>query len=380
MKIKKSISRILIYAAVFPRILGLAADIPAEWQGLWALTQETDSGPVSLFLWLPGGKGQTELMDDTWFPLTLARWSVQGEDLTFNMQTMGTNTGFSGVRKGRLLEGNWTLVHPQYRLAGALKGRLFVAPQNWTPLGFSDPADPATNIIDMAVGARKSKQDGTLDDFRMRHFPLFNRLIPESSLERTIETSSYQASSAAIESGVKEIAQLLSQTFPGYSLPLDVVLAPMGEAVESRVIQGELFVTINPGSFELPADPPQSKIRLAQPLFAAAVNHLTPEVRSPSFAFMKSALPLAWMKALNLSDDNATLLQVSPAEYAAVRERLASLKKDAANRRAMSPLEHQVVAMALADFLAGSTPPTRGGTFEPASIKRRFTEFIRSPE
>ena len=380
MKIKKSLSSLLIYAVVFPQALGLAADIPAEWQGLWALIQETDSGPVSLFLWLPGEKGRAELMTDSWHPLKLARWSVQGEDLRLNMLAKGTNTGFSGVRKGKRFDGKWTLVHPQYRVEGALTGRLITASQDWTPLGFSDPGNLSTNVIDMAAGARKAKQDGNLPEFSARYFSLYNKLIPPSSLERTIETSSYQASSAAIERGVKEIIEMLSQTFPGYSLPLDIVLLPTGEAVASRTIQSKLFVAINPDKFELPADPLQSKIRLAQTLLTEAVNHLTPPVRAASVDFMKSALPLAWMKTLKISNDNATLLQVSPAEYAAVRENLASLKKDAKKRKPMSLLEHRIVAMAFADFLGESAPPTRTSTFDAPSITARFDEFIASPE
>lgn len=380
MGMKRYLPPSLVFLAVF--LPSLASNIPEDWQGLWEVTQVTETGHVTIYLWLPvKNEGRVVLYGTNWEPQALSSWSVRGSELTFNWQNQSVNIFFKGTRNpnSRAVAGNWQLIHPQYVLKRNFTARKILSLEDWTPLSFSPSTDERTPIIDGVAQGIEQLEKGAFDDFEARFFALVSGHGSLSNLKQTLQNGVFQKQNAELKGILEEILKRLDETYSGYTLPAQIVLLPVGDLATRYELLKRKFVLFNAAKLDPNLGVDRRKTEIARSLFELGVDYELPLMDSAVLQLWTRAVPLGLIKSIGLSDDPASILQLTSQECGRLQQRLPALKAKLKAKQKLSEAEEDVVALAFAEHAGSQMAPTRLGLLGPDRMKKLYEEFLKAP-
>ncbi len=358
------------------------SDGPA-WSGLWKMVQETESGPVTLYLQLKSPDVKPTLYSHDWGELALSEWKLEGDNLLVNWQAKGGNLVFRGTREGDRWAGGWEFLHPQYDLKGKFAAvRLFTDP-NWAPLAGLDALNVGANgFVDLNQILVQAVRDGDFaafwkNEFQPKYYALIGDTPPSAEVERLVAAPGFAQRAAAFH---KDILQHLDRAKEktsrvGFTFP--IVSFCLGD--ESRLVNigSQVFLVAN--SEKLGgglSDQPQVLTRSAEALIGTAMRSLLPAGRGLHLEMFRAGVPLYLASRLEYSKNLEDILQVSAARADSLQSELGDLKKKVLSRASLKADERLFLAYDFTKTLGADQPVEKLVRMNPVAIGEAFKKYI----
>ncbi len=358
------------------------SDGPA-WSGLWKMVQETESGPVTLYLQLKSPEVKPTLYSHDWGELALSDWKLEGDKISVNWQAKGGNLVFRGTREGDRFTGGWEFLHPQYDLKGNFAAvRLFSDPA-WTPLAGLDALNPGSNgFVDLNEILVKAVQGGDFvgfwkTEFQPKYYALIGDTPPPAEVERLVASPGFSQRAASFHEDVLEHLKRAKEKTARVGFAFPIVSFCFGD--ESRLVNvgSQAFLVAN--SEKLGgglSDRPQVLTRSAEVLIGTTMRSLLPAGRGLHLEMFRAGVPLYLASQLDYSKNLGDILQVSASQAQSLESELGDLKKRVLSRESLKAEEKRFLAYDFTKTLGADQPVEKLVRMNPVAIGEAFKKYI----